>query len=261
MSRPIALITGASAGIGQELARVFAARGYDLIICARREERLQTLADELSGVAKVHTVAVDLSKAKGPAKLVGAIEELDLPVDVLINNAGCAFQGEFVDMSLNTANDIVALNMRALVETTHRLLPQMIERGQGNVLNVGSVVGFQAVPGMALYSASKAFVLSFTESLAEELRGTGVKVSALCPGLTRTEMTQDLGADRIPGSELMMSDARSVAEAGFDAVNSGDVIRVPGCLNQLAVNWAEYQPRWLKRTVAGIAGRTVFTAN
>ena len=92
MSRPIALITGASAGIGQELARVFAARGYDLIICARREERLQTLADELSGVAKVHTVAVDLSKAKGPAKLVGAIEELDLPVDVLINNAGCAFQ-------------------------------------------------------------------------------------------------------------------------------------------------------------------------
>ncbi len=261
MTRPTALITGASAGIGQELARVFATRGYDLIICARREERLQALAEELRGTASVHIVTADLSKTKGPAKLLATVGDMGLTIDVLVNNAGAAFQGEFTDMSLTQAQDMVALNMRALMETTHRVLPGMIERGQGKILNVGSVVGFQAVPGMALYSATKAFVLSFTESLAEELRGTGVQISALCPGLTRTEMVEDLGADRIPGSDIMMSDARSVAEAGYDAVHSGEVIRIPGCLNQLAVNWAEFQPRWLKRVAAGIAGRTVFTAN
>lgn len=261
MSKPIALITGASAGIGQELARIFAERGYDLIICARREERLQALASELAPRANVHTVTVDLSKAKGPAKLQEAVVALGLEVDVLINNAGLAFQGSFTDMSRGQMQDIIALNMRALTEITYLFTPGMIERGRGKILNVGSVVGFQAVPGMALYSASKAFVLSFGESLAEELRGTGVTVSTLCPGLTRTEMTDDLGALNIPGSEFITSDARSVAEAGYQALHAGEVIRIPGCLNQLAVNWAEFQPRWFKRALAGIAGRTVFTAN
>lgn len=259
-AKPTALITGASAGIGAALAQVFAERGYDLIVCARREDKLAELAESLKPHAQVDYVVVDLAKAKGPSKLFEAVTALNKPVDVLVNNAGLAYQGSFEDMSARKTQDMLALNIRSLTEITQLFLPQMLERQRGKILNVGSVVGFQAVPGMALYSATKAFVLSFTESLAEEVRCQGVQVSALCPGLTRTEMVSDLGTDAIPGAELMMADPREVAIAGYQAIHQGEVIRVPGMFNQAVVNWAEFQPRWLKRTLAGIAGRATFTA-
>ena len=259
-ARPTALITGASAGIGAALARVFAERGYDLIICARREDKLSELAESLAPLAQVDYVAVDLAKAKGPAKLYAAVEQIGKPVDTLVNNAGIAYQGSFEDMSARQIQDMLSLNIRSLTEITQLFQPQMLERKKGKILNVGSVVGFQAVPGMALYSASKSFVLSFTESLAEEVRYQGVRVSALCPGLTRTEMVNDLGTDAIPGAERMMAEPREVALAGYQALHQGEVIRIPGLFNQAVVNWAEYQPRWLKRTLAGIAGRATFAA-
>ncbi|MEM9621940.1 MAG: SDR family NAD(P)-dependent oxidoreductase [Pseudomonadota bacterium] len=258
--KPTALITGASSGIGYELARVFADKGYNLVVVARREELLAALANELAETTQVHTVVMDLSKARGPAKLFAATEAMGLQIDVLVNNAGTAYQGRFADMSQSQIHNLLALNMRGLTDTTYEYLPGMLERGQGKILNVASVVGFQAIPGLALYSASKAFVLSFSESLAEEVRCQGVQVSALCPGLTKTDLVNDLGTNQYPGSELFMSDARSVAREGYQALHAGETIRVTGLLNQLAVGWAEYQPRWLKRTLAGIAGRASFAA-
>ncbi len=260
MSKPTALITGASSGIGYELAKVFAEKDHDLIVVARRQAPLEALAEQYDGRVNVHPLVLDLSKARGPQKLYDATAELGLQVDTLVNNAGAAYQGRFADMSRTQIHNLLALNMRCLTDTTHAFLPDMLARGSGKILNVASVVGFQAIPGMALYSASKAFVLSFSESLAEELRCEGIRVSALCPGLTRTDMVTDLGTDQYPGSELIMGDARSVALEGYQALHNGETIRVPGLLNQLAVNWAEFQPRWIKRTLAGIAGRATFAA-
>lgn len=254
-NKPIALITGASAGIGKALAQVFAERGYDLILCARRRDRLNELAENLAPLSKVHVIAVDLSKRRGPEKLFRAAQEIG-PVDTLVNNAGTAYQGRFADMPKSRIAEIIHLNMRSLTETTALFLPHMLANKQGKILNVGSVVGFQAVPGMALYSASKAFVLSFTESLAEETRYEGIKVCALCPGLTDTDMVEDLGVEKMPGAKWVMSDPRSVAIEGYNALHQGEVIRVPGFFNQAVVNWAHYQPRWFTRTLAGIAERT-----
>lgn len=258
--KPIALITGASAGIGKALAQVFAERGYDLILCARREDKLNALAVELAPKCDVHIIAVDLSQRRGPEKLFAAATKIG-PVDTLVNNAGAAYQGRFADMPKSRVAEIIHLNMRSLAETTALFLPDMLANKQGKILNVSSVVGFQAVPGMALYSASKAFVLSFTESLAEETRYEGIKVCALCPGLTDTDMVGDLGVEQLPGAKLMMSDPRSVAIEGYNALHQGEVIRVPGLFNQAVVNWAHYQPRWLTRTLAGIAERTNMTSN
>ena len=257
-SKPLALVTGASSGIGRELARVFAERGYNLILCARREEKLQALADELAPLCETHVVALDLSRRRGAEKLFAAASRIG-PVDTLINNAGTAYQGRFASMSTLQITDIVHLNIRALSETTALFLPQMLAAEQGKILNVSSVVGFQAVPGMAVYSASKAFVLSFTESLAEETRCSGIKVCALCPGLTDTEMVSDLGVEQIPGAQMMMSQPRDVALQGYNALHQGEVIRVPGIFNQAVVNWAHYQPRWLTRTLAGFAERNNMT--
>ncbi len=252
MPRPVALITGASAGIGVELARIFAAHGYDLILAARREDRLQALAAELD--TTVLCVPVDLAKAKGPQKLMDAVAEHKIRIDVLVNNAGVISTELMLEAKGYALTNLVNLNCRSLMELTHHFGRKMVDRGYGRILNVASVASFQPVPGMAVYAASKAFVLSLTESLSEELRGTGVTVTALCPGPTRTEMA-DAFAD-LEMAEWFLADPKSVAREGFDALRSGQVIRVPGLANQAMVNWANYQPRWLLRTLGGLASRS-----
>lgn len=254
MENSTVLITGASSGIGYELARVFAARGHDLIVTARREDRLTALAEGLPRGCRVHVVPVDLAKAKGPAKLLEQLEASGRHVDVLVNNAGVAARGPFQDMAGKDVRHMLKLNVNALTELTHGLLPGMLARGRGRILNVASVASFHGVPGMALYSASKAFVLSLSESLAEDLRGTGVTVTALCPGPTRTEMVKDIKAMELAGPFL--ASARDVAEEGYRACMAGEVIRVPGLMNQALVNWLRYQPRWLVRTAAGMFARS-----
>ena len=253
MPRPIALITGASAGIGEELARIFAGRGYDLILAARREDRLQALATELPE-AEVYCIGVDLAKAKGPRKLIDRVAELELKVDVLVNNAGVISTEPMLEEDGDWLTNLVNLNVRALTELTHHFGSEMADRGYGRILNVASVASFQPVPGMAVYAASKAFVLSLTESLSEELRGSGVTVTALCPGPTKTEMA-DAFAD-MQAADWFLADARQVAQEGFDALKAGQVIRVPGLANQALVNWTNYQPRWLVRTLGGLASRS-----
>jgi uncharacterized protein len=254
MTRPTALITGASSGIGYELARVFAEHGHDLVVTARREDRLAELAARLPKDCRVSIVPADLAKAKGPGKLVDELERAGRTVDVLVNNAGMAASGLFQNQTKSQVRGMVQLNVHALVTLTHALLPGMIERGRGRILNVASVTAFQPVPGMSLYSATKAFVLSFTESLSEDLYGTGVTVTALCPGLTRTDMVSELPSTELAGP--FMADPRQVALAGYRACMAGEVIRVPGMLNQAMVNWVQVQPRWLVRAFSGMLSRS-----
>ncbi|MFU8815918.1 MAG: SDR family NAD(P)-dependent oxidoreductase [Pseudomonadales bacterium] len=254
MDKPTALITGASAGIGSELARIFADNGYDLVVTARREDRLAELAASLPGGCRVEVVPVDLAKAKGPGRLVDALAGRQ--IDVLVNNAGVLASGPFQSMGPQQMRGILQLNVRALTELTHALLPGMIERGGGRILNVASVAAFQPVPGLSLYGASKAFVLSFTESLSEDLRGTGVSVTALCPGPTRTDMVADIQGLELAGPFL--SNARQVALEGYQACMAGEVVRVPGMINQALVSWTQYQPRWLVRMVSGMLARSTY---
>ncbi|MCB1694207.1 MAG: SDR family NAD(P)-dependent oxidoreductase, partial [Pseudomonadales bacterium] len=233
----------------RELAR----RGFDLVITAWRKDRLEALAEELAAQVAVQVLPCDLGRTGGSAELIAAVDALATPIDLLVNNAGIAHSGEFTSMRAEDIRGLVALNIAALTELTHHFAQQMKMRGSGRILNVASVAGFQPVPSMSLYAASKAFVLSLTEGLSEELRGTGVSITALCPGLTRTDMVESLSAEGVP--PFLMSSASQVAQEGIDALLNREVIRIPGAANQAAVTWAKYQPRWLVRGLGGLVSR------
>jgi len=253
MSKGTVLITGASSGIGEALAKQFAHHDYDLIITARREEKLKELAAEVSDAVEVHVVTGDLGTPDGAAKLISDVESLGIDVDILVNNAGIAHNGAFLDMDQTTIDSIVILNIHSLTMLSRHFAATMSEKGLGRILNVASVAAFQPVPSLSVYAASKAYVLSLTEALSEEFRGTGVHVTALCPGLTKTEMVDDLPTNNIP--PMAISTAEEVAREGYDAVMNREVIRIPGVLNQAAVTWAQFQPRWLVRGLGGVFAR------
>jgi short-subunit dehydrogenase len=258
MARPTVLITGASAGIGAEFARIFAARGYDLILVARREDRLNALRDELVPTgANVIVLAKNLALRTAAKSLHKELIARNQSVDVLVNNAGVAYGGAFIAMGPEDVSRMVLLNAATLASLTHLVLSDMVARGSGRILNVASLSAYQAVPTMSLYAATKAFVLSFTEGLAEELKGTGVTATALCPGFTATDMVQDIGSGgALPAiPTFLQSGVKDVAQQGFDACMAGEVVRVPGIANQLSALWSQTQPRWLVRTVGGLIGR------
>ena len=254
------LITGASAGIGAELAREFAKHGHRLTLVARRRDKLQQLAAELEGEhgVDVKLVAQDLAKPTGPAAVVKAVQAEGEPVGILVNNAGVIDVGPFVASATDKIAGLVNLNVRVLTELTGLLLPSMVERGFGRVLNVASLAAFQPVPSMAAYAASKAYVLSFSEALSEELRGSGVKVCAVCPGMTDTDMVTEIKAGSPAAAKLpkqLVSDPGDVAAQAYRALMSGQVVLVPGLPNQITAAWAQVTPRWLTRYVTGFAAR------
>jgi len=253
MRKGTALITGASSGIGEALAREFARHDYDLIITARRGDRLEALAQELSQQVSVDIVISDLATESGPATLIAAVSRLDKHIDILVNNAGVAHSGSFHTSDAAHIDQLIRLNITALARLTQHYSQPMVQRGAGKILNVASVAAFQPVPSMAVYAASKAFVLSLTESLSEELRGTGVTATALCPGLTRTELVEELMAQDVP--PFLLSSTETVAREGYNALMGNEVIRIPGVANQAAVTWAKHQPRWLVRGVGGLFAR------
>ncbi len=257
-----ALITGASSGIGEALARCFARDGHRLVLVARSEDRLHTLAAALRAEhgTRVDVMPADLAAPGAAAALAQALKKKRRPVDVLVNNAGVLAQGQFSRIPAAQHQQIIALNIAGLTAMLAAFLPAMQTRGHGRILNVASIAAFQPVPGLASYAASKAYVLSLTESLAEELRGSGVSVTALCPGITATGMLSDAAAHNDKLSELpsfLVGKVDAVAEQGYRACLAGDVIVVPGAMNRAATLAAGATPKWLLRRVAGAVGRRI----
>jgi len=258
--RETALITGASGGIGLALAEVFAQRDFDLIVVARRQRELEELAERCRSRhrTRVSVLPMDLLEPGASAELVRRLDEQRLRVDVLVNNAGLMYMGDFVEIDVERLEHLLQLNVVCLVSLTRRLLPAMIARGSGRILNVASTSAFQPVPTMALYGASKALVLSLSESLSEELKGTGVTVTALCPGITKTDMLDSARSEHalargVP--DFLISDVESVAKEGVEACLAGRAIVVPGLANRLGASLIQFQPRWLVRAVGGMIGR------
>jgi short-subunit dehydrogenase len=243
-----ALITGASGGIGRELAWRFARGGYDLVLVARSTERLAELADQLrrdAGVT-VTPLPADLADPGAPRLLAEALAGRGLVVDVLINNAGVGLYGPFARTALDAELGMIRLNVTNLVHLTKLLLPGMLARGHGRIVNVASTAGFQPGPLMSVYYATKAFVISFSEALAEELAGSGITVTAACPGATRTGFQAAAG---IPGLRVLqrgvLMDAGAVADAIYRGTIAGRRLVIPGLLNRLHLQVLRLAPRRL----------------
>ena len=246
MTAGTALITGASSGIGLELAKLFARDGYDLVLVARRREKLEALGEDLAGRhgIRFRAIAADLADPAAPAGIVGQLAAASVAVDVLVNNAGFGELGKFSETDLETARQMIQVNITALTLLTKLFLPGMIARHRGRILNVASTAGFAPGPLMAVYYATKAYVISLSEALAEELRGSGVSVTVLCPGPTLTEFQavahmESARLFRLPG----VMDAGAVARAGYAGLMRGKRMVVPGLLNRALLLVIRLSPR------------------
>ncbi|MDO8925734.1 MAG: SDR family oxidoreductase [Sideroxyarcus sp.] len=237
MNKKTAVITGASGGIGMELAPLFAARGYDLILVARRADRLQKLADDLNKMYAVSakTIQMDLAQPGAGAAVWQEISAITPDIDVLVNNAGVGDSGDFSDEAPEVIERMLHLNVSTLTSLTRHALQGMVARKHGRILNVASLAGFQpGGPGMAVYYASKSYVLSFSRAIRRELRGSGVTVTTLCPGPTSTGFEEAAKAQRtLLFRWTRPMTARDVARAGFEGVQQGRAVVVPGLLNKL----------------------------
>lgn len=251
--KDLALITGASAGIGQEFARVFAQEGHDLILVARSAPRLRALADDLSqrhGV-RCTSIAADLSSAARARKVFEQAADQGLEVGILVNNAGVLHEGPFAQTTLDDHLQLLNLNVVALTALTHLFLEPMVRRGSGRILNVSSLSAFQPVPRLASYAASKAYVLSLTEALSVELAGTGVTTTALCPGFTDTDMVKKDDGGRLGLPLVPNLSPEQVARDGYRACMQGTPVYVNGLTNQIAAELSRVTPRWLQRALSG----------
>jgi short-subunit dehydrogenase len=255
-----ALVTGASSGIGRELAGCFAAGGFDLVLVARSSGKIRELASELAARHGIRAAAMpcDLSRSGSAAKLAASAQRRELAVDVLVNCAGVLEHGSFAGIDATRHQELIDLNISGLTAMLAQFLPPMIGRGRGRVLNVASIAAFQPIPALATYAATKAYVLSLSESLAEELKGKGITVCALCPGLTATGMLtaaqqSESLLKRVPG--FLISDAATVAAQGYKACMRGDVICVPGPINLATAVAGRSTPKWMVRRLTGAIGR------
>jgi short-subunit dehydrogenase len=250
-NKRVALVTGASSGIGAEFARQLAGRGYDLVLVARRKDRLDAVAEEVSAANGVQTevIEADLSKKAGVASVVERLNQGD--ITVLVNNAGFGTAGEFARLPIGREMEEIDLNIGALTKLSHGALAPMIEKKHGTIINVGSTGSFQPVPNMASYAATKAYVLSFSEALHEEARPHGVTVTCLCPGVVMTEFQQvaKVDAEKIPSMGVLTPD--KVVAAALKGAARGKAIVVPGGMNQAGVGLAKFAPRFLTRKVSG----------
>ncbi|MGA2684727.1 MAG: SDR family oxidoreductase [Verrucomicrobiota bacterium] len=247
------LITGASSGIGWELAKCFAADGSRLVLTARNTAALQSLADELHRTYDVEAAVLtaDLSLPESPERIFSELQGRGITVDVLVNNAGFGAWGKFSELPLPRQLEMLQVNVNALVELTGLFLPGMVQRRRGGILNVASVAGFVPGPGMAVYYATKACVLSFTEALAQELVGTNVTATALCPGPTATNFGQVAKADPARMVRQVRMSAEAVALYGLRSFRKGKVVAVPGLQNRLLILLARFGPRSTVRKMAG----------
>ena len=244
----VALITGASAGLGVEFAKALSERGHRLVLVARRKERLDQLAKELG---KARAVALDLSKAGAADNLMADLQAHGEVVDVLVNNAGFGLIGKFAELDAKRERQMIDLNVGTLTDLCRAVAPQMIKRKSGAILNVASTAAFQPGPKMAVYFATKAFVLSLSEALHEELKPHGIKVSCLCPGPTRTEFGDVAGFGGNGLFDRVAMESPAVVRAGLEGLDKNKAVVVPGWMNKLTANSGRFAPRAVVRKIAG----------
>jgi uncharacterized protein len=249
MSVETVLVTGASSGIGLELARCFAGDGSRLVLVSRKGNALEELAAELRKAHKIQAqiVTADLAQPDSPTRLLAQLQAAGLKIDVLVNNAGFGAQGKFVELPLGRQLEMLQLNITSLTHLTRLLLPGMVERRRGGVVNVASTAAFQPGPGMGVYYATKAYVLSFTEALAEEVLGTDVTVTAVCPGPTATNFGAAANMRGLEGVRRVAMSAAAVARLGHRAFRRGKVVAVTGFRNQVPAFLVRLFPRLFVR--------------
>jgi short-subunit dehydrogenase len=244
-----ALVTGASSGIGAAIARELASRGHAVTLVARREERLRSLATELTAEhdAEAAAIGCDLSEPAERERLAAVLAGTGRAVEILVNNAGFGSRGEFVTNDPERMLEMVRINVEAVVDLTSRFLPGMAERGRGAVINIASVAAFQPMPGAATYAASKAFVLSFSEAIRTEQRGSGVSVTAVCPGPVRTEFTEAAGMSGVEDTtpDLIWMTAEEIARHAVEGAEHDKRVVVPGALNRVQSIAGQHAPRAL----------------
>jgi hypothetical protein len=253
-----ALITGASAGIGSEIARELARRGHAVVLVARRKQRLDELADELRSEygIRAETIASDLGKAASRSRIPGRITQLGLDVEILVNNAGFATGGPFYEADTTRELEQVHVLVEAVVALTSTFLPEMVKRGRGGILNVSSTAAMQPLPYAAGYSAAKAYVLTFSEAIHQEVSGRGVTVTALCPGPVETEFWE-IADWQVAGGRSFekafprpaLPSARDVARAGVDGLDAGRRVVIPGLPMRAAMLASRYVPHAVKLPV------------
>lgn len=253
------LVTGASSGIGLELARCFAADGCRLVLVARNRNALENLAAELRREHEVEAIVLvaDLGRPESPKRIFEELSAQKISVDVLVNNAGFGANGMFAEISLARQMEMIQVNIAALTELTGRFLPGMIQRKRGGILNVGSVAGFLPGPGMTVYFATKAFVLSFTEALAEELSGTGITASVLCPGPTESNFGKVARGEKVRPLQTSKMTAQAVAVYGHRAYRDGKVTVIPGVQNKTLALISQLLPRSIPPKIVKRYNRTV----
>jgi uncharacterized protein len=253
-ARPVALVTGASSGIGYAFALALADRGHDLVLVARDTARLEALAKELGDAygASAEVLSADLSDPAALATVEARVADPARPVDLVVNNAGFGTVGSFAELPIEREQQEIQLNVVALVRLTHAALGAQVERGHGGVINVASIAGYQPTPGNATYGATKAFVSSFSQAVHEELKGTGVKCMVLSPGFTRTEFQVRGGFDssEVPG--FLWQDAATVVQYGLRAYDKGRAVCVPGPLNAATAGFTAVTPHSITRRIAGV---------
>jgi short-subunit dehydrogenase len=246
--KKVALVTGASAGLGVEFARRLSKRGHRLVLVARRKERLEELAEELGNA---RALAFDLSGKDAAAKLLTDIEVHGETVDLLVNNAGFGLIGRFADLDAKRLRQMIDLNVGTLTDLCRAVAPAMIARKCGAILNVASTAAFQPGPKMAVYFATKAFVLSLSEALHEELRPHGIKVSCLCPGPTRTEFGDVAGFGGNGLFDRVAMNAAQVVETGLEGLDANDAVVIAGWMNKVTAASTRFAPRSVVRKIAG----------
>jgi short-subunit dehydrogenase len=255
---PVALVTGASSGIGRSFALALADRGHDLVLVARDQARLDELAAEVKTAygRSAEVLRADLTDPEHLAAVEARVTSTNEPIiELLVNNAGVGTAGQFATLDVEGEERQIHLNVIAVVRLTHAALPGMIERGHGGVINVSSVAGYQPTPETATYAATKAFVTSFSEAVHEELQGTGVRLTVLCPGFTRTEFQANAGVQSSDVPDFLWQTPDEVALAGLEAYDRGRPSVVPGMLNKVAATFSEMMPSGVTRRVAKMVMR------
>ncbi|HMG71001.1 MAG TPA: SDR family oxidoreductase [Gemmatimonadaceae bacterium] len=255
-----ALITGGSGGIGFQIARVLARKGFDLVLVSRKRDALEAAAGQLEGKygVRVHVFAADLRRSEAPQAIFDFLQNENIPIEVLVNNAGFGLLGAFADTKLQRELEMIQVNITALTHLTKLFLPAMIKRRSGRVLNVASTAAFQPGPLMAVYYATKAYVLSFSQALAEELRNKGVTVTALCPGPTATEFAASANVGKSGGRSGLfaafgVADADDVAKFGVAAMMHGKRVAIPGIKNKIIAQASRITPRAVSTRITRMA--------